>query len=39
MINSIDGMIEAAKSEPNSVVSVAAAHDVAVIEAVVKAKR
>ena len=39
MINSIDGMIEAAKNEPNSVVSVAAAHDVAVIEAVVKAKR
>ena len=39
MINTIDGMIEAAKHEPNSVVSVAAAHDVAVIEAVVKAKR
>lgn len=39
MINSIDGMIAAAKSEPTCVLSVAAAHDVAVIEAVVKAKR
>ena len=39
MINTIDGIIAAAKGEKTGVIAVAAAHDQPVIEAVVEARR